>query len=134
MLYAIGDAHGGFQRFTRENFPEQVNMTREDYVLICGDCSVVWDGGERDRESLKWLEQLPFTTLFIDGNHENYDRLAEYPIEEWYGGKIQRIRPHVLHLMRGQVFDIDGCTFFTMGGASSHDIEGWYSRTGHAGV
>lgn len=31
--------------------------------------------------------------------------------------------PHVLHLMRGQVFDIEGYTFFTMGGASSHDIQ-----------
>ncbi|MCB7347826.1 hypothetical protein LIZ33_16445, partial [Desulfovibrio desulfuricans] len=30
---------------------------------------------------------------------------------------------HVLHLMRGQVFDIEGYTFFTMGGASSHDIQ-----------
>ena len=32
-------------------------------------------------------------------------------------------RPHVLHLMRGQVFEIDGISFFTMGGAASHDIQ-----------
>ncbi len=25
--------------------------------------------------------------------------------------------------MRGQIFDIDGVRFFTMGGASSHDID-----------
>jgi hypothetical protein len=29
-----------------------------------------------------------------------------YPIEEWNGGKIQRIRPSVIHLMRGQVFEL----------------------------
>ena len=29
----------------------------------------------------------------------------------------------VYHLMRGQVFDIDGTKIFTMGGASSHDKE-----------
>ena len=29
----------------------------------------------------------------------------------------------MIHLMRGQVFEIGGITFFTMGGASSHDIQ-----------
>ena len=29
-----------------------------------------------------------------------------------------------LHLMRGQVFRLDDMTFFTMGGATFHDIEG----------
>lgn len=41
----------------------------------------------------------------------------------WHGGRVHEVRPHVLHLMRGQVFDIEGYTFFTMGGASSHDIQ-----------
>ena len=39
------------------------------------------------------------------------------------GGKIQPIRPHVIHLMRGQVFDLQGYSFFAMGGARSHDIK-----------
>ena len=43
-------------------------------------------------------------------------------MQEWHGGKVHEIRPHILHLMRGQVFDIEGYTFFTMGGAASHDI------------
>jgi len=33
------------------------------------------------------------------------------------------VREHILHLMRGQIFEIDGLTWFTMGGARSHDIE-----------
>ena len=49
--------------------------------------------------------------------------LVKYPIENWHGGRVQPIRPHVLHLMRGQVFELAGRTFFTMGGAASHDIE-----------
>ena len=36
---------------------------------------------------------------------------------------MHEVRPHVLHLMRGQVFDIGGLTWFTMGGAASHGIE-----------
>ena len=33
------------------------------------------------------------------------------------------IRPSVLHLMRGQLYEISGKRIFTMGGASSHDIQ-----------
>ncbi len=43
-------------------------------------------------------------------------------MREWHGGKVHEVRPHILHLLRGQVFDIEGYTFFTMGGAASHDI------------
>ena len=61
--------------------------------------------------------------LFIDGNHENFDLLNAYPVEEWKGGKIHRIRPNIIHLMRGQVFVIEGNKIFTFGGASSVDRE-----------
>ena len=83
----------------------------------------MWFGDSRDDETLDWLERLPFTLAFVCGNHENYDALARYPVAEWHGGKVHRIRPHVLHLMRGQIFELEGCRFFTMGGAKSHDIE-----------
>ena len=65
---------------------------------------------------------MPFTVLFVDGNHENFDALNEHPLEQWHGGRVNKIRPHVIHLMRGQAFELQGCTFFTMGGAQSHDI------------
>lgn len=123
MIYATGDTHGNFLRFEAEHFPEQKNMTREGYVIITGDFGGVWDGSEKEKKSLDWLENLPFTTLFVDGNHDNFDRLKELPVEQWNGGKVQRVRPHVLHLMRGQLFELQGYTFFTMGGAKSHDIE-----------
>lgn len=123
MIYATGDTHGSFQRLDRECFPEQDQMTREDYLIICGDFGGVWEGGKKDQRKLDQLEKLPFTTLFISGNHENFDRLRTYPTEEWNGGKAQRIRPHVLHLLRGQIFTLQGRTFFTMGGARSHDID-----------
>ncbi len=127
MIYITGDCHSEFERFNREIFPEQKEMTKEDYVIICGDFGGVW---HKDIESsnekwwMDWLEEKSFTTLFVDGNHENFDRLYQYPVEEWHGGKVHKIRPSVIHLMRGQVFDIDGKKIFTFGGASSHDIDG----------
>ena len=104
-------------------FPNQKTMCREDYAIIVGDFGGLWDDSPRETYWLDWLEEKPFTTLFVDGNHENFDRLNELPVHRWQGGNVHYIRPHVLHLMRGQVFEIGGLTFFTMGGAASHDIQ-----------
>ena len=123
MLFCTGDTHGDFKRFNRSAFPEQETMDRTDYVLICGDAGCLWYGMYLDDMALDFLESRPFTTLFVEGNHENFDLLFKQPVEQWNGGKIHRLRPHVLHLMRGQIFNIDGHTFFTMGGASSHDVQ-----------
>ena len=126
MIYITGDCHNDFRRFNTEIFPEQQEMTKDDYVIICGDFGGVWNKDEEsDKEKwwMDWLEAKPYTTLFVDGNHENFDRLYSYPVEEWNGGKVHKIRPSVIHLMRGQVFEIDGKKIFAFGGASSHDIQ-----------
>ena len=122
MIYVTGDTHSDFKRFTTENFPEQKTMSKSDFVIICGDFGGVWDGSREERFWLNWLEEKPFTTLFVCGNHENYDLLDALPAERWNGGLVQRVRPSVLHLMRGQVFRIGGLRVFSMGGAASHDI------------
>ena len=123
MLFVTGDIHGDIDihKLNTRNFPIQEELTRDDFIVICGDFGLVWDGGRRDQYWLDWLEEKTLTTLFVDGNHENFDLLSEYSVTEWNGGKVQFIRPHVIHLTRGQVFTIEGKTFFTMGGASSHD-------------
>ena len=121
MIYVTGDTHGNFRRFQPEYFPEQAGVTKNDVVIIAGDFGGVWFGDSRDDETLDWLERLPFTLAFVCGNHENYDALERYPVAEWHGGKVHRVRPHVLHLMRGQVFELESYRFFTMGGAKSHD-------------
>ena len=64
-IYITGDTHGDFTRFKEELFPEQANMTKDDYVMICGDFGGVWDGSEEEQRWLDWLEERPFTTLFI---------------------------------------------------------------------
>ena len=127
MIYITGDCHQNFERFNTSIFPEQNEMTKEDYVIICGDFGGVWDKDPENKNEkmlLDWLDCKSYTTLFVDGNHENFDRLSSYPEEEWHGGRVHKIRESVVHLMRGQIFDIEGAHFFTFGGAASHDIEG----------
>ncbi len=134
MIYITGDTHGlnGVQRLYSFAMikPE---LTKEDYVIIAGDFGAVWD--EKTLEgNLKYYTNLPFTVLFVDGNHENFDLLNSYPVETWKGGKVHKIKPDVIHLMRGQVFEIDGKTVFTFGGATSIDREwrtegkGWWKQ------
>lgn len=128
MVFCTGDIHGNPYRFSTMNFYAQKEFSGnkdENVVIICGDFGIIWNRNEESREEkyyLDWLEDKPFTTVFVDGNHENFDRLYEYPVKEWNGGKVHEIRPHVLHLMRGEVYEIQGEKFFAFGGASSHDI------------
>jgi len=166
-IYVTGDTHGsqshgmysidGFMhRLNTTSFPEQKELGKEDYVIICGDFGGIWDVNRfrvqespSEKAGLDWLEQKPFTTLFIPGNHENYDRLtgccddklmnswfyAKMPPEEkeklrqgyprckWHGGYVRMLRPSVLMLERGDIFAIDGKYCFAFGGARSHDIQ-----------
>ena len=131
MSYVTGDTHGSINigKLSTKNFPDQKHMSKSDYLIICGDFGGVWDGSKEEQYWRKWLKQKPFTTLFVDGNHENFPALNSYDVQEWNGGKVHKIEDSIFHLMRGQVYQIDGYKFFSMGGASSHDkeyrIEGW---------
>ena len=128
-LYVCGDTHGSedLHKLTSKRF-RAGNLTKKDYLLICGDCGVVWDLSATDFYLRKWYRDKPWTTLFVDGNHENHDLLSTYPITQWNGGKVHIISDSIIHLMRGQVYEIDGHTLFTMGGASSHDKQ--YRKAG----
>ena len=37
MIYITGDCHQNFERFNMSIFPEQKEMTKDDFVIICGD-------------------------------------------------------------------------------------------------
>ena len=126
MIYLTGDCHSDFSRFGIDKFTIQNEMTKNDYIIICGDFGGVWNylvESTYEKYWLDWLNERNFTTLFVDGNHENFTRLYKYPVEEWHGGKVHKIRDSVIHLMRGEIFDIDNKKFFTFGGAKSHDIQ-----------
>lgn len=124
MIYLTGDTHADFHRLATYMFPVQKEMTKDDYVIILGDFGGVWEDSAIERWQLDWLNDKPFTTLFIDGNHDNFNRLEnDFQVVDFNGGKAHKIRDSVLHLMRGQVFELQGKSFFCMGGAASHDIQ-----------
>lgn len=123
MIFITGDTHRklDIQKLDEELFSEQALMTREDYLIIAGDFGGVWTGDSGDDDILNFYEKKNYTTLFVGGNHENYDALNTYPVIRWHGGMVHQVREHVLHLMNGQIYEINGKTFFIMGGATSLD-------------
>ena len=147
MIFATGDTHGDFRRFSNQNFPEQKNMDRNDIVLIAGDFGGIWEqtqphplrneydrlkGIKHEEADLDLFAQRNCTFCFVLGNHENWNRFDsdEFPIVDFYGGKAHKLRDNVYHLMSGYVFDFNGYTVYAFGGASSHDIyEGIFDLT-----
>ena len=125
MIYVTGDTHAhiDIQKLNTKRFPEQKNLTKDDYLIVCGDFGLVWDESPEERYWRKWLDDKPFTTLWIDGNHENFELLKEFPVINKFGGKVQKISDSIFHLMRGEIYTIEGKTLFCMGGASSIDKE-----------
>ena len=121
MIFVTGDTHG-YHDFDKliEFAKDHPELSKEDYVIIVGDFGGVWSETSIKKD-LNPYENLPFMVLFVDGNHENFDLLNSFPVEVWNGGKIHKISKNIIHLMRGQVYQIEGKTFFTFGGATSTD-------------
>lgn len=76
-MYIIGDLHGyiDISKLNSKRFPQNSRLTKEDFVIIAGDFGLVWDNKNDEKYWRKWLSNKNFTTLFIDGNHENHDML-----------------------------------------------------------
>ena len=122
-IYITGDKHGSL-RFLFGFFEKKL-MRPEDILIITGDAGYVWD--EDYQTKIGTIEQLfPGTLCFIDGNHENHKILNRLPIEIWKKGRVHRIGNRVIHLMRGEIYEIFGNRFFCFGGARtvSRYVEG----------
>ena len=83
-------------------------MTKNDYVIICGYFGEIWNYLVESTYEKYWLDWL---------NEKNFTILYNYPVDEWLGGKVYKIRDSVLHLMRGEIFDIDNKKFFIFRGS-----------------
>lgn len=136
LIYVTGDVHGelDISKLNNSKFKAQKDMTKSDYLIVAGDFGLLFSGTKQELYLRNELNNRKFTTLWVDGNHENFDMLERYPVTEWCGGKVHQIDTSIIHLMRGQVYEIDGQKVFTMGGAASIDAEwrteglSWWSQ------
>ena len=105
MVYLTGDTHGELDRFKHGRLRW---LGKRDIVVVLGDFGFVWDGSKEEQKKLDWLRKRPYTLLFLDGAHENYDLLAQYPVEERFGGRVQALGGNVYHVCRGSVLELEG--------------------------
>ncbi|WP_233514983.1 metallophosphoesterase [Collinsella sp. TM05-37] len=124
-VYVTGDIHGGLDMQKLRDWELGDSLTSDDYLIIAGDFGFPWDFSAEECADIAWLESRPYTVLFVDGNHERFDHWAGRPMELWHGGLTQRLSDTspIRRLTRGEVFELDGSTVFTMGGATSVDKE-----------
>lgn len=123
MIFLTGDTHGNtdISKLNSKNFPQGNNLTKDDYVIILGDFGLVWDNSKSDLYWRKWLDDKPWTTLFIDGNHENFNLLYEFPKVDMFNTKVRQISKSIFHISRGEIIDICNKKIFCFGGAESID-------------
>ena len=120
MLYITGDTHGDPERLSKN---ELKMLSDGDTLIVCGDFGFLWNDDKKEHKILNSLMKRRYNICFVDGTHENFSLLNKYPVKVWNGGNVHEVRPNILHLMRGQLFTIDGLTVFTMGGGESPDID-----------
>jgi hypothetical protein len=116
VIYITGDTHGEICRF---DSGQAKKLKKGDTLIVCGDFGFLWDGGPKEEKILKRLGKKKYNILFLDGTHENFDLLEQYPVTEWNGGRVQNISGNLYHLMRGQVYTVEGKKLFVFGGGES---------------
>ena len=118
VVYITGDMHGCLERLYDKNFRK---LKAGDVLIVAGDFGFIFDGSKTERQVIDYLASRRFVTAFVDGTHDNMKKINSARETYWHGGKVHRIKGNLIHLMRGQIFSIEGHSFFTFGGGESTD-------------
>lgn len=121
MIYITGDTHGfkDVEKFNSYFFNQNINK-KGNIVIITGDCGATWNH-KTMQTARSFYEKFDCLFLFVDGNNENFDILDNLKVEKFAGGKIHKVAKNLFHLMRGEIFELEGLTFLAFGGADSWD-------------
>jgi len=131
-IFLTGDLHGTIDvhKLSSSTFTIGTKLKRDDYVIILGDFGFLWTPYPSKEEIwwLKWFDEIKtWTTLVVDGNHDNQERYSLLPTVEMFGSEVGYISDSIFHLRRGHIYNIPDLdseySFFVMGGATSIDKE-----------
>lgn len=135
MIYVTGDLHGDFTpllKFSKSN--QGKALTKNDYVIVLGDLGL-WP--ETLTQIKELSQELNFTLLFIEGNHEHYPTLESFPQKNMFGSLVHDVYG-IYHLCRSEIYTLPlnskRITIAVCGGGDSQDknkrTEGvdWFSQ------
>ena len=128
MIYLISDLHGKIDFAGIKKYCEIA--TDDDLLIILGDVCLEFEKTEENRKFTDYILSIEKNIAIMDGNHDNFAFLNSFPPEEWNGGIVGRITKSIVHLKRGNIYTIEGKTFFSFGGCKSSakwkDMGLWY--------
>lgn len=117
MIYITGDTHGDLSRL------KTAKLKKGDTLIICGDFGFVWDGSKEELKHLDWLSKRKYQILFVEGAHENFEMLSQYPQMDFCGGRARQIAGNIYQLMRGEIFTIENKKILAFGGGDDEERE-----------
>lgn len=138
-IYVTGDTHSNFEKIY--DFVQY--LENPSIIIVSGDFGGIWavdnpkQFGYREvflKAENKELDKLSqvlnnHKLYFVDGNHENFERLYNMDVVVEAGAKAHKIRSNIYHILRGEILNIDDIKIFCFGGAYSHDISGGIVKT-----
>ena len=116
MIYLASDMHGIITDALEEY---KRNAEESDLLIILGDLGMWFENTEDNEGFTQYMLSYPKKVALVDGNHENHEKINSFPIEIWNKGRVHRISENIVHLMRGEIFEINGKSFFAIGGCAS---------------
>ena len=144
MLYFTGDIHADcISRFSFKTHPELRELTSDDFIIVLGDCGIPWynpqlhfydywtkPGAEKaEHYQLTWLNNRPWKTIFLRGNHDNIDLIQEMPFTKLGHANVRQmcyediLYENIFYIDTPQFMYLQGQKLLFIPGAESHDID-----------
>ena len=121
MIYVTGDTHGDIEIFNERRLG---HLKKGDTLIITGDFGFIWDNSKVEIKNLKKLSKKKYDILFVEGSHENFERLREFEEVAFHGGTARKIADNIYCLNRGEMYRIENKIFFTLGGGLPPEADG----------
>lgn len=131
-VYLTGDIHGdAIARFSKRRNPviyDTLKIDKTDVVVVLGDCGIVdWPKFERQCDyQCNWLNDRPWTTILLYGNHDNYDAIKKYPVVKKFNGHLRQVRRRIFAVDFPTVLTLQGKKCLLIPGAQSHDCSTYF--------
>ena len=141
IVVLAGDSHGNLAYM--RSVMRYAQTHNADLVMQLGDFGFVWQNSNAAMAALSQVvDDAGIPLWWLDGNHENFDRLARkwgctpdgsapvrmvsapHLIDTLPDGIVYRERPEIVYMPRGTILDWDGVTVGVCGGAGSIDMLG----------
>ena len=130
MIFCTGDAHGKVvERFSFRQHPELRQLQLNDIVFQLGDFGQPFGPNtyKEAKYTFRFLDDKPWITIIVGGNHDDYDYWESCPQVKLFGGIARQAQFNgelysVFFVDHITIFNIENNHILCIPKAQSHDI------------